>query len=73
MVKHAAERLKPILEKSPATISRAGLSISGDDTVIQRIGKKIRSTYQWYSGRAKQVVNGNDLMGLVLRQAQHKF
>ena len=66
MVKQAAEQLRPILEKSPATISRAGISISGDDTVIQRIGKKIRSTYRWYSGRAKQVVNGNDLMGLVL-------
>jgi len=66
MVKQAAERLKPILEKSPATVSRAGITVSGDDTVIERIGKMIRCTFRWYSGRAKQTVNGNDLLGLVL-------
>ena len=66
MVKLAAERLRPLQEKSAATRSRAGVTISGDDTVIERVGKTIRSTYRWYSGRAKQVVNGNDLMGLVL-------
>ena len=66
MVKQAVESLKPVLDKSPATISRARISISGDDSVIQRVGNMIRSTYRWYSGRAKEVVNGNDLLGLVL-------
>lgn len=66
MVKLAAEYLKPLQEKSPSTKSRAGITLTGDDTVIERIGKAIRCTFRWYSGRAKQVVNGNDLMGLAL-------
>ena len=66
MVKQAAERLKPTLGKSPATQSRAGISLTIDDSVIERIGKMIRCTYRWYSGRAKSVVNGNDLLGIVL-------
>lgn len=66
MVKQAAEQLNPVLNKSAATQSRAGISIHGDDTVIERVGKQIRCTYSWYSGRFKQVVTGNDLLGLVL-------
>ena len=66
MVKLAAERLRPLQGKSAATQSRAGISLSSDDTVIERVGKTLRTTFRWYSGRAKQVVNGNDLMGVVL-------
>lgn len=67
MVKHAAAELKPILEKSPSTISRANITISGDDSVIERCCRKgIRYTFKWYSGRAKRVILGNDLLGIVL-------
>ena len=66
MVKQAAQKLKEVLHKSAPTQSRARISIHGDDTVIERIGKKIRCTYSWYSGRFKQVMTGNDLLGLVL-------
>jgi len=66
MVKLAVERLKPVLEKSHATKSRAGISLSVDNSVIDRFGKMIRCTYSWYSGRWKKVVNGNDLLGIVL-------
>ena len=66
MVKRAAEQLNLVLSKSDATYSRAGISIHVDDSVIERIGKKIRCTYKWYSGRFKQVVTGNDLLGIVL-------
>jgi hypothetical protein len=62
----AAERLRPLIEKSSATISRAGVSLSVDNSVIDRFGKMIRCTYSWYSGRWKKVVNGNDLLGIVL-------
>ena len=66
MVKQAAEQLKQVLHKSAATQSRAGISIHADDSVLERVGKQIRSTYTWYSGRFKKVVTGNDLLGLVL-------
>jgi len=66
MVKQAAEQLNEVLPKSAATQSRAGISIHGDDTVLNRVGKQIRCVYKWYSGRFKQVVTGNDLLGLVL-------
>ncbi len=66
MVKQAAEQLNEVLQKSAATQSRAGISIHGDDSVLERVGKQIRSTYTWYSGRFKKVVTGNDLLGLVL-------
>jgi hypothetical protein len=60
MVKQAAEQLHPVLSKSAATYSRAGISMHLDDSVIERVGKQIRCTYKWYSGRFKQVVTGND-------------
>lgn len=66
MVKQAAQELKEVLHKSASTQSRARISIHGDDSVIERVGKQIRCTYSWYSGRFKQVMNGNDLLGLVL-------
>ena len=58
MVKQAAEQLKQVLHKSAATQSRAGISIHADDSVLRRVGKQIRSTYTWYSGRFKKVVTG---------------
>ncbi len=66
MVKQAVERLKPILEKSDATKSRAGITLSVDNSVIDRIGRLIRCTWSWYSGNAKKVVNGQDLLGVVM-------
>ena len=66
MVKQAAQQLNEILQKSGPTQSRARISLHGDDSVIERVGKQIRCTYSWYSGRFKQVMNGNDLLGLVL-------
>ncbi|HYQ97961.1 MAG TPA: hypothetical protein VEO92_06305, partial [Candidatus Nitrosocosmicus sp.] len=51
MVKQAAEQLKPIMGKSDATRSRAGMSLSIDNSVIDRFGKLIRCAYSWYSGR----------------------
>jgi hypothetical protein len=66
MVKLAAERIRTSIGKSASTISRAGISLSVDNSVIDRFGKMIRCTYSWYSGRWKKVVNGNDLLGIVL-------
>jgi hypothetical protein len=66
MIKQAAEKLKEVLEKSPSTISRGGITLSVDNSVIDRYGRMFRCTYSWYSGRWKKVVNGNDLLGIVM-------
>jgi hypothetical protein len=66
MVKIAAQQLEKVLAKSDSTKSRAGISLSVDNSVIDRFGRMIRCTYNWFSGRWKKVVNGNDLLGIVL-------
>ncbi len=66
MVKQAAEQLAPLLAKSDATRSRAGVTLSVDNSVIDRLGKFLRCTWSWYSGRCKKVVQGQDLLGIVL-------
>jgi Transposase DDE domain len=66
MVKQAAEQLSGMLDKSDATRSRAGLSLSIDNSVIVRLGKCLRCTWSWYSGHCKKVVQGQDLLGIVL-------
>ena len=65
MVKQAAEELKPVMSKSAATRSRAGTSLSIDNSVIDRFGKLIRCAYSWYSGRSHKVIRGQDLLGIV--------
>jgi hypothetical protein len=66
MVKQAVEQLKPVFEKSAATQSRAGMTLSIDNSVIDRFGKFLRCTWSWYSGRFHDVVRGQDLLGIVL-------
>ena len=66
MVKQAAEQLGTVLSKSNATRSRAALSLSIDNSVIDRLGKFLRCTWSWYSGRCKKVIQGQDLLGIVL-------
>lgn len=66
LVKQAMEELKPLLAKSAATQSRAGLTRSVDNSVIDRLGRLLRCTWSWYSGRWKKVVNGQDLLGIVM-------
>jgi Transposase DDE domain len=73
MVKQAAEQLGATLAKSDATRSRAGLSLSIDHSVIDRLGKLLRWTWSWYSGRCKKVVQGQDLLGIVLTLNQVAF
>jgi len=66
MVKQAAEHLKPALQKSAATQSRAGMTLSIDNSVMDRFGKLLRCTWNWYSGRCHKVIRGQDLLGIVL-------
>jgi Transposase DDE domain len=65
MVKQAAEKLKPVMSKSAATRSRAGTTLSIDNSVIDRFGNLLRCTWRWYSGRYHKVIRGQDLLGIV--------
>jgi hypothetical protein len=47
MVKHAAEKLKPVMSQSAATRSRAGTTLSIDTSVMDRCGKLLRCTWSW--------------------------
>jgi len=73
MVKQASEKLKPVMGKSDATKSRAGMSLSIDNSVIDRFGKLIRCSYNWYSGRHRKVIQGQDLLGIILTINQIAF
>jgi hypothetical protein len=66
MVKQAVEHLKPVVQKSAATQSRAGMTLSMDNRVIDRFGTLLRCTWSWLSGRHHDVVRGQDLLGIVL-------
>jgi hypothetical protein len=66
MVKQAAEHLKPVMSKSAATRSRAGMTLSIDNSVMDRFGKLLRCAWNWYSGRYHKVIRGQDLLGIVL-------
>jgi hypothetical protein len=66
MVNQAVEHLQPVVTKSAATLSRAGVTLSVDNSVMDRFGKLLRCTWSWYSGRCHDVVRGQDLLGIVL-------
>jgi hypothetical protein len=66
MVKQAAEQLTPVMSKSAATRSRAGMTLSIDNSVMDRCGKLLRCTWRWYSGRYHKVIRGQDVLGIVL-------
>jgi hypothetical protein len=65
MVKPAAEQLKPVMSKSAATRSRAGMTLSIDNRVMDRFGKLLRGTWSWYRGRSHTVSRGQDFLGIV--------
>src|SRR3989475_12695829 len=50
MVKQAAEHLKPVMSKSAATRSRAGMTLSIDNSGMDRLVKLLRCAWNWYSG-----------------------
>ncbi|WP_324283090.1 hypothetical protein VKI21_05100 [Cyanobacterium aponinum UTEX 3222] len=66
MVNVAVEQLQIIEKKSNSTQSRAKITLAVDDSVIDRVGKRLRCTFTWYSGRWKKVVNGQNILGIIL-------
>jgi hypothetical protein len=63
----AVKVIKERLSMSPATLSRARITISVDDTVIDRLGRVIRLTYSWYSGKHKKVVRGQNIIAITIK------
>lgn len=59
--------LKSAVSKSPATLSRMRITLSVDDTVIDRQGKLISLTYSWFSGRHKEVVKGQNIIAITIK------
>ena len=64
---YALQRLQELETKSAATKSRMRVTISVDDTVVDRCGKALSLTYSWWSGRHKKVVQGQNLLGITLK------
>jgi hypothetical protein len=63
----AVKVVKERLAMSPATLSRARITMSVDDTVIDRLGRVIRLTYSWYSGKHKKVVRGQNIIAITIK------
>jgi len=64
---YAVQRLKELDGKSAATLSRRRVTIAVDDTVVDRFGNLLSLTYSWWSGRAKKVIKGQNILGLTLK------
>lgn len=63
----AKELIAKALTKSPATLSRMRISLSVDDTVIDRMGKFISLIYSWFSGRHHDTVGGQNIIAITIR------
>ena len=63
----AVNLVRERLSMSVATLSRARITISVDDTVIDRLGRVIRLTYSWYSGKHKKVVRGQNIIAITIK------
>ena len=59
--------LKEFQGKSAATHSRRRVTISVDDTVVGRLGRAIALTYSWWSGRAKKVIRGQNILCITIK------
>ena len=62
-----SQLLKDVLSKSPATLSRMRITLSVDDTVVDRQGKLISLTYSWFSGRHKDIVKGQNIITITIK------
>jgi len=63
----ASRLIKENLSKSPATQSRARITLSVDDTVIDRLGRFMSLTYSWFSGKHHKVVKGQNIISITIK------
>ncbi len=55
------------LTKSLATLSRMRITLSVDDTVIDRMGNLMSLTYSWFSGRHHDIVQGQNIIAITMK------
>ncbi len=67
MLERALARLQHYEQASESTKSRRQASISIDNSVVKRCSKVLSYVWPWYSGQVKDVVKGQDVVGIVLR------
>jgi len=53
--------------KSPSTLSRLGITLCVDDTVVDRTGKLISLTYNWFSGKHKKPIHGQNIIAITIK------
>jgi hypothetical protein len=63
----AREELKNYESASASSRSRLQASLSIDDTLVKRLSEVLSYVWAWYSGQAKSVRRGQDLLGIVLK------
>jgi hypothetical protein len=61
------EAVAEALTKSPATLSRMRITLSVDDTVIDRMGNLMSLTYSWFSGRHHDIVKGQNIIAITMK------
>lgn len=67
MLEQALARLRHYQQRSKATRSRLQATLCVDDSVVKRFGRRLLSyVWRWYSGQFRQVVCGQDLVGITL-------
>lgn len=64
---HVKELIAEALTKSPATLSRTRITLSVDDTVIDRMGELMSLTYNWFSGRHHDTVQGQNIIAITIK------
>ncbi len=55
------------LTKSLATLSRMRITLSVDDTVIDRMGNLMSLTCSWFSGRHHDIVKGQNIIAITMK------
>lgn len=63
----ASVLIKCAISKSPATLSRLRITLCVDDTVIDRAGKLISLTYNWFSSKRDKPINGQNIIAITIK------
>jgi len=66
MLEQALAHLQHYQQRSAPTRSRLHATLCVDDSVVRRFGRVLSYVWRWYSGQFRQVVSGQDLVGITL-------
>lgn len=63
----AISHIKQTESMSASTQSRRRITLCVDDTVLDRNGNVLAYCYHWYSGRFRDVINGQNILAVTLK------